>query len=657
VNQPWFPLRWRALAVAGIAGGFTLGRAAVDEGLAPDPVAPQGAVAGPLTDEVVALPPFELDAVEPPWARDTRTAITSAVALKDGMSPSMVDALRASPGLHIDQPGGPGGRSSVYLRGGEENYTVVLLDGVPVNNSTDSRGGGFDFGSLDAAGFDAVEVVRGPVSARYGPDALSGVIKLTSGVMGAPDARAAVQAGGQGLAAAHLVAGTQSDGLMAAMTANWSQEGSRSGGNFARHEAVAAGATWRGRNIEGRATLRYGWQDSAAFPDDSGGGRYAVLRSLEERSGSATTAAVELLSPEARKGGLKWRVRSWGAWLQAQDDSPGVAPGLRDPVGLPASREATTLRRAGVSAEGAADLGETATVAVGVDAESEQGESDAVLSYGPLTIPAPFKATRDRIGAFAEYSWHPVAGWLIQPSVRADEAQDYRPRLTPRFGLRVPVGNDLTVRMNAGTGFKRPSFYAVSNPLVGNPALKPERAQAFDLGVERRLKGGRGVIEISCFSCRYRDGIDFDPGPPPRLVNRNVIRSDGAEVALRLQAAESLEFMLSGTVADVRSEPGGRPLRGRGRTQGALRVRWQPTATFTVEASVGAVGSVFDSSVPTGDVFLAGWWRADFAARYQVRRGVALTAAVDNLFDAKYEEAVGVRSPGVRLRGGLDVKF
>ena len=70
-----------------------------------------------------------------------------------------------------------------------------------------------------------------------------------------------------------------------------------------------------------------------------------------------------------------------------------------------------------------------------------------------------------------------------------------------------------------------------------------------------------------------------------------------------------------------------------------------------------AVGRVFDSSIPTGDRFLPGWRRVDLAARYQVRSGLALTAAIDNLLDAKYEEAVGVPSPGIRLRAGIEARF
>jgi iron complex outermembrane receptor protein/vitamin B12 transporter len=617
-----------------------------------------GEMAGIDADEVVTLPPYKLDAVEPPWALDTRSAITSVVSSRQELGTTMVDTLRALPGVRIDQPGGPGGRSSIYLRGGEENSAIVLLDGVPVNNPTDSRGGGFDFGTVDAGEFAVAEVVRGPVSARYGPDALSGVIKLTSDVMGVPDvARLTVDAGGHGLAAAHASTATTRGGLTAAVSAGWSKDGNRDGGSFARHEAAAAGVTWQGRSLEGRMSLRYGRQDSAAFPDDSGGTRFSVLRSLEERAGSTTTAAIELLSPGVRSAGFRWRVRSWGAWLHAHDDSPGVAPGLRDPAGLPASHETTTLQRLGFAAEGTAEAGAAGTLAVGVDGQSERGKSDTVLIFGPSSIPTPFTATRGRIGAFAEYTWYPASGWLVQPSLRVDRARNYRPRVAPRLGVRVPIAGDSVLRMNAGTGSKLPSFYAVSNPLVGNRALKPEKMQTLDLGIERRLAGGRGTVEGGLFSSRYRDGIDFDPGPPPRLVNRNVIRSDGAEAALRIQAADSLEFMLAGTYADVRSEPGGGPLRGRARTEGAVRVRWQPARGLILDAAAMAVGRVFDSSVPTGEVFLPGRRRVDLAARYQLRRALTLTAAIDNLFDARSEEAIGFRSPGVRIRGGLEVKF
>jgi outer membrane cobalamin receptor len=640
---------------AGRPGAWLAGLTLVAAALRAAPPAP---VAPPDSAGVVTLPPYELDAVEPPWATDTRTASTSVFFPASDAMATLADSLRAYPGLQVDQPGGPGGRSSLYLRGGEENYTIVLLDGVPVNNGTDSRGGGFDFGTLDADEFSSVQIVRGPVSARYGPEALAGVIKLTSDVLGPPGGSVAgIGAGSHGEAQAYAGTSAQQGGMTAAASVHWSQDGRRADGNFARHEAVAAGVTGQGRRMEWRASVRYGWTDSAAFPDDSGGSRLAVLRSLEERWGSTTTAALELLSPEVRSSGVKWRLRTWGAWLHAHDNSPGVAPGLRDPAGLPASLEATTLQRLGFAAEGAVDVGATATLAAGVDGQSEDGRSDASLIYGPVAFPGSFAAIRERIGAFGDYTWRPAAGWLIEPSVRVDAFRHYGARLTPRLGIRIPVAADTVLRMNAGTGFKPPSFYAVSNPLVGNPALRPEQSQTVDAGIERQLGGGRGTLELGAFSSRYRDGIDFDPGPPPRLVNRSRIRSDGLEASLRLRAGDALELDCTGTYADVRSEPGGGRLRGRPRPKGAVRATLTPLQGIAIAASLVAVGRVLDSSVPTGDVLLPDWHRLDLSARLEVRRGVSVMAGIENVLNARYEEAVGVPSPGVRWRGGLEARF
>jgi outer membrane receptor protein involved in Fe transport len=88
-----------------------------------------------------------------------------------------------------------------------------------------------------------------------------------------------------------------------------------------------------------------------------------------------------------------------------------------------------------------------------------------------------------------------------------------------------------------------------------------------------------------------------------------------------------------------------------------VRAEWKPVKGLAIEATLVAVGSVPDSSVPTGDVLLPDWRRLNLAGRYEVHRGVALTVGVENLLNTRYEEAIGVRSPGVRFRGGLEARF
>ena len=92
----------------------------------------------------------------------------------------LADILRRVAGVHMDQVGGRGGTGSLYLRGADPNYTLVLVDGVRVNDPTNARGGSFDSSTFDVADIERVEIARGPYSAVYGGDALAGVVNIVT---------------------------------------------------------------------------------------------------------------------------------------------------------------------------------------------------------------------------------------------------------------------------------------------------------------------------------------------------------------------------------------------------------------------------------------------------------------------------------------------
>jgi len=87
---------------------------------------------------------------------------------------SFPDALRRVAGLNVAQSGGSGQLASLFLRGGESDYTKVLIDGIPANDP----GGSFNFSNLSLASIDRIEIVRGPQSALFGSDAMAGVIQV-----------------------------------------------------------------------------------------------------------------------------------------------------------------------------------------------------------------------------------------------------------------------------------------------------------------------------------------------------------------------------------------------------------------------------------------------------------------------------------------------
>ena len=153
--------------------------------LAPAWLGAQARDSVPPTDSVFSMEPLLVTASRLPGvgARLGLTVTSRAVRASDG--PYVADLLRDLPGAFVDEASGPGGPTIVRLRGGEEVFTQILVDGVQVNQN----GGFFDFQGLALSNLGAVEVARGPQSAVYGSSAVSGVVHFLTprGRAGSPE--------------------------------------------------------------------------------------------------------------------------------------------------------------------------------------------------------------------------------------------------------------------------------------------------------------------------------------------------------------------------------------------------------------------------------------------------------------------------------------
>ncbi|HKX28398.1 MAG TPA: TonB-dependent receptor plug domain-containing protein, partial [Blastocatellia bacterium] len=100
--------------------------------------------------------------------------VVPSTNLMRAQSVNVSDSLRFTPGVTVIQTGRRGGATTLYVRGGEADYTKVLIDGVPVNDA----GGSFNFADLTTDNTSRIELVRGTQSAIYGSDAMGGVLQI-----------------------------------------------------------------------------------------------------------------------------------------------------------------------------------------------------------------------------------------------------------------------------------------------------------------------------------------------------------------------------------------------------------------------------------------------------------------------------------------------
>ena len=571
----------------------------------------------------------------------------------------LADVLQRVAGVHVDQVGGRGGTGSVYMRGADPNYTLVLVDGVRVNDPTNARGGSFDLSALDMADVERVEIARGPYSAVYGGDALAGVINIVTRHAPPAKAYASLDAMGGAYDTREISLSTGGPGA----AGNWNMgfsdthEGELVRGNeFSSQRLSGSLDTDFGASTTLSLSGRYSETDREGFPDDSGGYEFAEIRDVEKREANEGVFGMGLTH---RAGAATFGLTL--GYIDRDDhiDSPGIAPGIRDPFGVPPSIVDTTLERFTATFTGTQKFSELVTLAYGAEWQREEGTSDGSLDFGGgFILPTSFELTRTSWAPFAEVRLDSSFGLSTQAGVRVDNPDGYSSVTSPRVRVAYEFADTgFTVAGAWGKAFKLPSLYALGHPLVGNPDLVPERGESYELELSQQSEDGKARWSATYFDGEFRNAIDFDSGPPPMLVNRNRVDTSGFELAGQLGVGE--QWMLDASVTNAKSEIAstGGQLRNRPEWRAGFGAHWAPSAALKFSATATYVGESFDSSIATGDVDLPEYTRVDVSAVWQISPRVESYLVIDNLTDQQYEQFVGFEVRGIAPRLGVKFSF
>lgn len=569
-------------------------------------------------------------------------SVIDRAALDRLQSVTIADAVRGLPGVGVVQRGAVGGQTSVFLRGGNSSQTLVLIDGVRVNDPS-SPNAAFDFGTLLAGNAERIEVLRGPNAIVWGSQALGGVVNIETAAPGATlAARGAMEYGyaDSVLARANLSAGTEriaaslggtfyrTDGI-SALAGGAEADGSRTWGLNGRvRVALAADLALDLRSTYGESRIAY---DSPW----SGGAEALPVANNRQFTGYA---GLNL----ALAGG-RWQNRL--AYTRSDINRRGS-----DPVVFSYNNYQVSGTIDRIEYRSSVELGPLATASFG--AEHEWISSSTSYEGDPAQL-----QQTEMTGGYLQLTLRPLAGLSLTGGVRHDDYTTYGGHTALGGNLAWSLNHGTTVlRATYGEGFRAPTL-TEGQPPYGNPELKPETARNLDLGIEQSLLDRRVWLSATWYHRRSTNLIVYAPATF-RSENVGQVDSDGLELALLLRPVPALRIEGSYTLTNAINRSGGfagKRLQLRPQHSGSLALDWTSPLGLRLGTTVQLIGDSFDDQA--NRVPLDGFALVALRAALPLGERLELYGRVENLFDARYTVVAGYGTYGRAAHGGVRLQW
>ena len=588
----------------------------------------------------------------------------------------VLQILRDQPGLSLSQTGSRGGTTSVFIRGGNNNMNLVLFDGMKVNLG----GGGFDFGNITTVGVGRVEIVRGPQSALYGADAMTGVIQFFT-PRGEGPFSAWVSAEGGNYATHEERAGV-----------SW---GNKYAGVFFEYGHVSTQGILPVNNDADNDTLALRL-DLSPIPelDFTFTGRY-VASHLEVPTEGAGDR-FDTLDPHQFENvdrliltlGGRYRQTSW-LEHRVKLGASFISDRFVDPMDLGVPTDAfsppegtkTTSKETRYFADYNIALTPpkfwqiTPVFVLGGSYEYQ----DFRQRLHPVGVPNRTDEWRDTKSFYLQGQ----LGWMdrvfLNAGGRYDDATSYGTKLTPRVaGAAVAPVTNTRVRGAWGTGIKEPSFFEEFGGfgIPGNPDIKAERSESWEAGVDQPFWGDKVQLSATYFENRFKDMIAF-VSVTQGSTNIQAAKSSGVEAVLVVRPFPGWSATANYTYlrTEVTNDGGitgqvnflnGQPLLRRPKHSGSVSIgyagdRVRAAGTLYVKGESEDVD--FSGGFPGVRKTLPGYDKLDLSCAIVLFKDViglkeiTWKTRLQNVINEKYEEVFGFSSARISALTGFEVRY
>lgn len=617
----------------------------------------------------------------------TRDEIARSLAV------TLPDALLTSPGVAIGRTGPEGGSASIFLNGGNSNFTKVLVDGTPVNEP----GNAVDFSNFTLDNVDKIEVVRGAESAIYGSDAVSGVIQVFThrGITRVPEAAIFAEGGnfdtGRG--------GAQVSGLIG----NFDYSGAASYFSTNGPEDINA---FINRTISGNFGYRPGEDNQLRL-------------SLRNNTSNAQTPGQTLLTPVSPDShtdyhffssnarwdfatGKHWQHQLMGAESYNRQFSANPIQNFyaTDPFAFCPQSNASAIataefcdftnpgsryryNRSSLNAQSSYLL-ENFGITAGYQYEVENAE---------IPFLAEGHVRRNNQAGFLDFRYSPHPRASLNFGARAEANGYFGTRVVPRGGASLALlqgrgfWGETRLRAFYGQGIMEPRFDQIFDDAfgdLGNPSLKPESSKTWTIGLDQKLGHDRYRLSGDYFSSRFYNMISFafcdlsnnfcnlPPGTGPLFgfgyfFNTDRARARGTNITAEAKVTRWLMMRGNYTYDDSLILVAANPFDPTQLPGNRLARRPLNSGSVTALASwhrFGLTLSGYFSGQRTDSDFLGlgltrtpGYARYDLATVYQLTRAVSAYLRAANLFDKSYQDALGYPALGREVRVGMAYRF
>lgn len=539
-----------------------------------------------------------------------RVSVITREDIEQSQARDIQALLQTQSGIDLSRTGGPGGQTSVFMRGANSNHVLVLIDGVRVSASGT---GAFQWELMDLATVERIEIVRGPRAARWGSDAIGGVIQIFTRQAQGMAVKAEVGSYGERGGAVSVGRGEHSltasyrniDGFSAQNERGFAFDPDNDG--FKNYQLAGQGAMDLGT---GRLTWSARWlAGDVAF--DQG------LSDVEQYAGHI----------DYRVAMNDWSLNVEGGFYRDRLET-ATAFGLSENI----------TRRSQLSVIGVRALSKDVDWSVGIDAWRESG-----VNVGT------WRESRDHAGVWTALDGQHQA-LSYSASLRLDDDERYGEEVTAQLASGFALDEQTRISANIGQGFRSPNFSQLFSPgfgglFAGNPLLKPETSMSYELGLDWTPTDAH-QLSVSAFHTSIEDLINFS-GTNFQAININEAKIKGLELSHHFSGA-AWTGKAQWTWQQAEDAKLKQPLLRRPKSKGSFALS-HLVGEHRLGAEVIYIGERFD----VGQTVLSSYVLINVTAAMKLNEQWSLTGRLENLAGADYEPLVGFNAPGRSALIGL----